>query len=797
MCFHLTYIKQNAGSSLHSMAKWAGAPTQTYLDRKQNQAVEIVWSGRFVMKGSAALKKDAKTEGWRAFQPGDWSSSINVRDFIVRNVTSYAEDEKFLVGPSQRTKAVWAKLQPYFADERKKGVLAVDTKTPSTLLAHKAGYIDRDNEVIVGLQTDQPFKRAIFPYGGLRMVEAGIKAAGFEPDPLVHEAFTKYRKSHNDGVFDAYTPEIMNCRRSGIITGLPDAYGRGRIIGDYRRVALYGVDRLLEVKREERAQIDDMWPTDEIIRSREELSEQMRALKDLVAMAKLYGLDIAKPAANAQEAFQWTYFAYLGAIKEANGAAMSIGHIYIERDLKAGILDEARAQELWDQLVQKLRIVRFLRTPDYDALFSGDPYWATECVGGMDLDGRALVTKSSYRMLHTLYNLGPAPEPNITILWSAHMPAAFKRYCVKVSKDTSSLQYENDDLMRPFWGDDYGIACCVSAMRLGKQMQFFGARVNLAKALLYAINGGRDEVTGDQVAPPSLPVSGDFLDYDDVMAKFDATMEWLARTYVHAMNCIHYMHDKYFYERLEMALHDRDILRTMAFGIAGLSVVADSLSAIKYGKMRVTRDATGLIVDYQNEGNKSTPQFGNNDDRVDLIASGLVTSFMEKIRKHPTYRNATHTQSVLTITSNVVYGKATGNTPDGRRKGEPFGPGANPMHGRDSHGWLASCLSVAKLPYKDAQDGISYTVSIAPQKAHLSDAQLVDEAVKAFDVYFERGGFHMNLNVIDKATLEDAMKNPDKYPQLTIRVSGYAVNFIRLTPEQQRDVISRTFHGQI
>ena len=460
------------------------------------------------------------------------------------------------------------------------------------------------------------------------MVEAGLKAAGFDPDPAVHETFTKYRKSHNDGVFDAYTPEIMNCRRSGIITGLPDAYGRGRIIGDYRRVALYGVDRLLEAKRDERAQIDDMWPTDEIIRQREELSEQMRALKDLASMAKLYGHDISKPATNAQEAFQWTYFAYLGAIKEANGAAMSIGRIssfldiYIERDLKDGVLDEARAQELWDQLVQKLRIVRFLRTPDYDALFSGDPYWATECVGGMDLDGRALVTKSSYRMLHTLYNLGPAPEPNITVLWSNHMPAPFKRYCVKVSRDTSSLQYENDDLMRPFWGDDYGIACCVSAMRLGKQMQFFGARVNLAKALLYAINGGRDEVSGDQVAPQTLPVTGDFLDYDDVMAKFDTTMEWLARTYVHAMNCIHYMHDKYFYERLEMALHDRDILRTMAFGIAGLSVVADSLSAIKYGKIRVTRDPTGLVVDYQNEGNNATPQFGNNDDRVDQIASG-------------------------------------------------------------------------------------------------------------------------------------------------------------------------------
>jgi formate C-acetyltransferase len=759
------------------------------------------------MKSSAALAKEVETKGgqdpWRGFRPGDWRTSIAVRDFIVRNVTPYTGDEKFLAPASAKTKAVWAKLQPYFQEERKKGVLAVDAKTPSTLLAHKPGYIDRDNEVVVGLQTDQPFKRAIFPYGGLRMVEAGLKAAGFEADPQVHEAFTKYRKSHNDGVFDAYTPEIMRCRKSGIITGLPDAYGRGRIIGDYRRVALYGVDRLLEVKEIEREQINDMWPTDEVIRQREELAEQIRALKDLAAMAKLYGFDISAPATNAREAFQWTYFAYLGAIKEANGAAMSIGRIssfldvYIERDIREGKLDEAGAQELWDQLVQKLRIVRFLRTPDYDALFSGDPYWATECVGGMDLDGRTLVTKSSYRMLHTLYNLGPAPEPNITVLWSKHFPDPFKRFCVKVSRDTSSLQYENDDLMRPFWGDDYGIACCVSAMKLGKQMQFFGARVNLAKALLYAINGGRDENSGDQIAPPTPAITGEFLDYDEVMEKFDTTMEWLARTYVHAMNCIHYMHDKYFYERLEMALHDRDILRTMAFGIAGLSVVADSLSAIKYGKIRTIRDKNGIAVDYKNEGNASVPQFGNNDDRVDKIASELVTSFMEKIRKHPTYRNATHTQSVLTITSNVVYGKATGNTPDGRRKGEPFGPGANPMHGRDNHGWLASCLSVAKLPYKDSQDGISYTVSVSPQKAHLSERELIDSATKAFDVYFDHGGFHMNLNVIDKDTLEDAMKNPDKYPQLTIRVSGYAVNFVRLTPEQQRDVISRTFHGQI
>lgn len=752
---------------------------------------------------AAVSKVETEQNGWRNFAPGDWCNSINVRDFIVHNVTSYGGDERFLSAPSARTKAVWAKLQPYFAEERKKGVLAADAKNPSTMLAHKPGYIDQNNEVVVGLQTDQPFKRAIFPYGGLRMVEAGLKAAGIEADPQVHEAFTKYRKSHNDGVFDAYTDEIRKCRSSGIITGLPDSYGRGRIIGDYRRVALYGVDRLIEAKKEERKQVDEMWPTDEIIRVREELADQLRALKDLAAMAKLYGLDISKPASNAREAFQWTYFAYLGAIKEANGAAMSIGRIstfldiYIERDLKEGALDEAGAQELWDQLVQKLRIVRFLRTPEYDALFSGDPYWATECVGGMDLNGRPLVTKSSYRMLHTLTNLGPAPEPNITILWSKSLPDAFKRYCVKVSKETSSLQYENDDLMRPYWGDDYAIACCVSAMKLGKQMQFFGARVNLAKALLYAINGGRDEVSGEQVAPPTRPVESDVLEYGEVMEKFDATMEWLARTYVHAMNCIHYMHDKYFYERLEMALHDRDILRTMAFGIAGLSVVADSLAAIKYAKVHVIRDATGLAIDYRIESKGTPPQFGNNDDKVDSIAADLVTRFMQKIRKHPTYRNATHTQSVLTITSNVVYGKATGNTPDGRRKGEPFGPGANPMHGRDSHGWLASCLSVAKLPYKDSLDGISYTVSVAPQKAHLSEPQLLDAAVKAFDMYFGQGGFHMNLNVIDKDVLEDAMKNPDKYPQLTIRVSGYAVNFVRLTKEQQQDVISRTFHGQV
>jgi formate C-acetyltransferase len=736
---------------------------------------------------------------WRGFEGGRWMQAIDVRDFIVRNLAPYEGDASFLVGPSDRTRAIGAKLQPFFQEEQRRGVLDVDAATPSSILAHEPGWIDRENEVIVGLQTDRPFRRAIFPAGGLRMVEDGLEAAGFPTDPTVHEAFTRYRKTHNNGVFDVYTPEILRCRSAGIITGLPDAYGRGRIIGDYRRVALYGTDRLLEVKRRERAQVDDMWPSDDVIRSREELAEQMRALADLTEMGRRYDCDIARPAETAREAVQWTYLAYLGAIKEANGAAMSIGRIstfldaYIERDLREGTLDEAGAQELIDQFVQKLRIVRFLRTPDYDALFSGDPYWATESVGGMDLDGRTLVTRTSYRILHTLTNLGPAPEPNITVLWSKNLPDAFKRYCLKVSRDTSTLQYENDDLMRPCWGDDYGIACCVSAMRLGKQMQFFGARVNLAKALLYAINGGRDEISGKQVAPPSPPITAEVLDYDEVSEKFDATMEWLARTYVHAMNCIHYMHDKYFYERLEMALHDRDILRTMAFGIAGLSIVADSLSAIRHAKVHVIRDETGLAVDYRIDGD--FPKFGNADPRVDDLALDLVSRFMTKLRKHPTYRNAVHTQSVLTITSNVVYGKKTGNTPDGRRKSDPFAPGANPMHGRDDHGWLASCLSVAKLPYADAQDGISYTVSIAPSLARRDAEVAIDNAVKAFDTYFGLGGFHMNLNVISKEALEDAMEHPEKYPQLTVRVSGYAVNFVRLTREQQLDVINRTFHA--
>jgi formate C-acetyltransferase len=741
-------------------------------------------------------------KAWRGFSGAVWQRDIDVRDFIVANVTPYTGGPEFLAKPTQRTLTVWDKLQPYFREEIKKGVLDVDASTPASLTAFGPGYIDRDNEVIVGLQTDKPFKRAIMPTGGFRMVEAGLKAAGRDVDPTVREIFTKYRKTHNQGIFDLYTPEILECRRSGIITGLPDAYGRGRIIGDYRRVALYGVDRLIEAKQAERAELDARWPSEDVMRLREEMADQLRALTDLKTMAESYGYDIGRRAENAREAVQWTYFGYLGAIKEMNGAAMSLGRvstffdIFIQRDLAEKALTEDEAQELIDQFVMKLRIVRFLRTPEYDALFSGDPYWATECVGGMALDGQTLVTRSSFRMLHTLTNLGPAPEPNMTVLWSKNLPDAFKRYCIVISRDSSSVQYENDDLMLEKYGDDYGIACCVSAMRLGKQMQYFGARVNLAKCLLYAINGGRDEMKGNQVGPAYRPVAGEVLDYDDVVAKFDDMMAWLARTYVHAMNCIHYSHDKYNYERLMMALHDRDILRTMAFGIAGLSVAADSLSAIKHAKVRSIRDETGLVVDYETSG--EFPVFGNNDPRVDDIAADLVKRFMHHLRNNPAYRGATHTQSILTITSNVVYGKHTGNTPDGRRTGEPFGPGANPMHGRDSHGWLASCLSVARLPYNDAQDGISYTLSVVPTDNRQGEAEAITRASGALDTYFGEGGFHMNFNVLNRDTLVDAMENPDKYPQLTIRVSGYAVNFVRLTREQQLDVINRTFfHAQI
>jgi formate C-acetyltransferase len=743
----------------------------------------------------------ASTGGWQTFSGNLWQREIDVRDFIVNNVTPYSGGADFLVKPTARTVAVWERLQPYFREEIEKGVLDVDASIPSSLTSHGPGYIDRDNEVIVGLQTDRPFRRAIMPIGGYRMVESGLKAIGREVGPAVRDAFTKDRKTHNNGVFDLYTPEILACRRSHIITGLPDAYGRGRIIGDYRRVALYGVDRLIDEKKAERAEIDARWPSDEVLRLREEMADQLRALADLKTMAASYGCDIGRPAVNAREAVQWTYFGYLGAVKENNGAAMSVGRvstffdIYIERDLAQNTLTEDQAQELVDQFVMKLRIVRFLRSPEYDALFSGDPYWATESVGGMALDGRTLVTRSSFRMLHTLTNLGPAPEPNLTVLWSKNLPNAFKRYCLATSRDTSSLQYENDDLMVPKHGDDYGIACCVSAMRLGKQMQFFGARVNLAKCLLYAVNGGRDEESGRQVGPASRPVTGDVLEYGDVMAKFDDMMGWLARTYVHAMNCIHYSHDRYNYERLMMALHDRDVLRTMAFGIAGLSIAADSLSAIKYASVKPIRREDGLVVDYDTTGD--FPKFGNNDPRVDEIAASLVKRFMGHLRKHPAYRGATHTQSVLTITSNVVYGKNTGNTPDGRRAGEPFAPGANPMHGRDSHGWLASCLSVARLSYDDAQDGISYTLSVVPAATRLTEAEGLQDVVGAFDMFFGQGGFHMNLNVISNETLRDAMDHPDKYPQLTIRVSGYAVNFVRLSREQQLDVISRTFHGEM
>ncbi|MCS6814194.1 MAG: formate C-acetyltransferase, partial [Cyanobacteria bacterium] len=690
------------------------------------------------------------------------------------------------------------RVRDLMAAERERGVLDADTRVPSGITSHAPGYIDQALEQIVGLQTDKPLKRAIMPFGGIRVVEGALKAYGYELDPQTKETFTKYRKTHNDGVFDAYTEEMRRCRRSGIITGLPDAYGRGRIIGDYRRVALYGVDRLIAEKQADQAALDVDVMDEATIRLREELSEQIKALGELKAMAASYGYDISVPATTAKEAVQWVYFGYLAAVKEQNGAAMSLGRvstfldIFIERDLQRGLLTEAEAQELIDHFVMKLRMVRFLRTPDYNELFSGDPTWVTECIGGMGLDGRPLVTRTSFRMLHTLINLGPAPEPNLTVLWSEQLPDNFKRYCAKVSIATSSIQYENDDLMRAYWGDDYGIACCVSAMRIGKQMQFFGARVNLAKCLLYAINGGRDEKSGEQVAPAYAPIVGDVLDYDELWPRFQQMMAWLAKTYVNTMNIIHYMHDKYCYERIEMALHDRDILRTMAFGMAGLSVVADALSAVKYARVRIVRDDRGLAVDYVIDGD--FPKYGNNDDRVDQIAVQLVRTFMAELRKHKTYRDAVPTQSILTITSNVVYGKKTGNTPDGRRAGEPFAPGANPMHGRDSNGAIASLASVAKLPYADAQDGISNTFSIVPAALGRTEDDRVQNLVSLLDGYMHDSGFHLNVNVLNRDTLLDAMDHPELYPQLTIRVSGYAVNFIKLTREQQLDVLNRTFH---
>jgi formate C-acetyltransferase len=738
---------------------------------------------------------------WQGFTGGRWLDGIDVRDFIQANVTSYCGDAAFLAGPTERTRALWARLTVMFRDERARGVYDIDTHTPASITSHAPGYIDREHELIVGLQTDAPLRRAIMPNGGLRMVEKGLAAYGYPLDPAVREIFTRYRKTHNDGVFDAYPAEVLAARRAHVITGLPDSYGRGRIIGDYRRVPLYGVDRLLSAKRAEKAALDDRPSTADIIRDREELAEQIRALGELVAMARSYGHDVSRPAATAREAIQWLYLAYLAAVKEQNGAAMSLGRtstfldVYLERDLRAGLLTEQDAQELIDDLVIKLRIVRFLRTPEYDELFSGDPTWVTESIGGISRDGRPLVTRTSFRYLQTLYNLGPAPEPNLTVLWSPALPEGFKRFCAQVSIDTSSIQYESDDLIRSRFGDDTAIACCVSAMEVGKQMQFFGARVNLAKTLLYAINGGRDEMSGAQVGPALPPLTGEVLDYAEVVARFDVMMDWLARTYVDALNVIHYMHDKYAYERLEMALHDYAVLRTMACGIAGLSVATDSLAAIRYTAVHPVRDDTGLIVGYRTDGD--FPVYGNDDDRADEIAAWLVRTFMDKVRQHETYRGAVHTQSVLTITSNVVYGKHTGDTPDGRRAGQPFAPGANPMNGRDQHGLVAAALSVAKLPYSHAEDGISLTETITPAALGRTPAERAGNLVGILDGYVTCGGFHMNVNVLDRATLLDAMDHPERYPQLTIRVSGYAVNFVRLTREQQADVVNRTFHRSV
>jgi formate C-acetyltransferase len=735
---------------------------------------------------------------WEGFKGGFWQHEINVRDFIQQNYEPYEGDESFLAPATERTKKIWAQLNELFVEERKKGVLDI-SQLPSSITAHAPGYIDRDNEVIVGLQTEAPLKRAIMPNGGLRMVLNALKTYGHEPDPHVVEAFTKYRKTHNEAVFDAYTDDIRRCRSSHVLTGLPDAYGRGRIIGDYRRVALYGVTRLIEHKQQEKTALDPLMSTDDVIRDREELSEQIRALKELQEMAASYGFDISTPAHSAREAVQWLYFGYLAAVKEQNGAAMSLGRtstfldVYFDRDLKSGAITEEQAQEIVDDFVIKLRIVRFLRTPEYDDLFAGDPTWVTESIGGMGDDGRPLVTKTSFRYLQTLYNLGAAPEPNLTIWYSARLPNAFRSFASKVAIDTSSIQFESDEIMRSAWGDDGAIACCVSPMLVGKQMQFFGARANLAKCLLYSINGGRDEISGKQVGPAGGAVQRDYLDFDEVLDKFEKMMEWLAGVYVNAMNVIHYMHDKYAYERIEMALHDYAPVRTMAFGIAGLSVVADSLSAMRYAKVKVVRDKTGLITDYQIEGD--FPQFGNNDNRVDQFATWVVSTFMEKLRKYPTYRGARHTQSVLTITSNVVYGKNTGNTPDGRRQGEPFAPGANPMHGRDVRGVHASAASVAKIPYRDAADGISLTTSLVPEGLGRVDADRIANLRGILDAFFTSTGYHMNVNVLNREMLIDAMEHPEKYPQLTIRVSGYAVNFVRLSREQQMDVINRTFHG--
>ncbi len=726
---------------------------------------------------------------------------INTRKFITDHYTPYDGDASFLSDPTDRTRLLWAKLTKLLSIERERGgMYDIDEKTISTITSHASGYIDKDLEQIVGLQTDQPLKRSIMPFGGIRLVHTELKAYDrFLPD-TIDEIF-KYRKTHNDGVFDVYTEDMKKVRHTGIITGLPDAYGRGRIIGDYRRVPLYGVDYLIAQKEQAKESYTFDAMTEEVIRDREELSEQIRSLQELKQMALSYGYDISGPAQDTKEAIQWLYFAFLAATKEQNGAAMSLGRvstfldIYAQKDLEKGTYNEAEIQEMVDHFIMKLRIIRFLRTPSYDELFSGDPTWVTESIGGVGHDGRHMVTKMSYRFLHSLTNLGPAPEPNLTVLWSERLPQNFKEYCARLSIETSSIQYENDDLMRCDYGDDYGIACCVSAMELGKQMQFFGARVNLAKTLLYAINGGRDEKSGEQVGPRLAPLGSEYLDYEEVMQQYEAMSNWLAKLYIDTLNIIHFMHDKYSYERLEMALHDEQIVRTMAGGIAGLSVVADSLSAIKYAKVKPIRDERGLAVDFEIEGD--FPTYGNNDERVDSIAKDLVHSFIEKMRKHATYRKSIPTLSVLTITSNVVYGKKTGSTPDGRKAGQPFAPGANPMHGRDTKGCVASMKSVAKLSYEDAQDGISYTFSVIPSTLGKTRQMQISNLVTLLDGYFAETGHHINVNVMEKSTLLDAMDHPEKYPQLTIRVSGYAVNFIKLTREQQLDVIHRTFHESL
>ena len=738
---------------------------------------------------------------WKEFKPGRWVDEVDVRDFIMNNYTPYNGDESFLQGPTADTTALWQQVLELSKKEREAGgVLDMDTKVVSTILSHGPGYLDKDKETIVGFQTDKPFKRALMPYGGIRMAKQACEDNGYHLDPEIEEFFTTHRKTHNAGVFDAYTPEMRACRNSHVITGLPDAYGRGRIIGDYRRVALYGVDRLIEDKEFQKSTTPSVMLAD-VIRDREELSEQIRALKELKAMAGIYGCDISKPATNVKEAIQAVYFAYLAAVKQQNGAAMSLGRtstfldIYAERDLRNGVFTEQEIQEFVDHFVMKLRLVKFARTPDYNNIFAGDPTWVTESLGGMSTDGRHMVTKMSYRYLHTLDNLGASPEPNLTVLWSHNLPENWKKYCAEISIKHSAIQYENDDVMRPVHGDDYGIACCVSSMRIGKEMQFFGARANLAKCLLYAINGGVDEMNGHQIGPKYRPITSEYLDYDEVMEKYMDMMKWLAGVYVNALNIIHYMHDKYCYESLEMALHDKEVTRWFATGIAGFSVVADSLSAIKYAKVKVIRNEQRLAVDYEVEGDY--PKYGNDDDRVDEIAKDILHRFINYIREYPTYRNGIHTTSILTITSNVSYGKNTGSTPDGRKVGEPFAPGANPMHGRDSHGAVASLASVAKIPFMDSQDGISNTFSIVPDALGKNDEQRVDNLVGLMDGYFGKHAHHLNVNVLNRETLLDAQAHPELYPQLTIRVSGYAVNFIKLTRAQQDEVISRTFHERM